>query len=231
MLRVQSELLTALQSTLDKLLTDAGLEANIQAQFESPKVAAHGDLAITSAMQLSKTLKANPRALGETMKAALEATPAFAKWAEPLEIAGPGFINIRLKPAAKQTTVTDILQSQSSYGLQTSTGERLLVEFVSANPTGPLHVGHGRQAALGDAICNLFATQGVSVYREFYYNDAGVQIETLTKSTQRTQLARRFTTASTSLTLHETTSPPAKAWTTQRPFVPLPWRICAMSKI
>jgi arginyl-tRNA synthetase len=184
MLRVQSELLTALQSTLDKLLTDAGLEANIQAQFESPKVAAHGDLAITSAMQLSKTLKANPRALGETMKAALEATPAFAKWAEPLEIAGPGFINIRLKPAAKQTTVTDILQSQSSYGLQASTGERLLVEFVSANPTGPLHVGHGRQAALGDAICNLFATQGVSVYREFYYNDAGVQIETLTKSTQ-----------------------------------------------
>jgi arginyl-tRNA synthetase len=184
MLRVQSELLSALQLTLDKLLTDAGLRANIQAQFESPKVAAHGDLAITSAMQLSKTLKANPRALGETMKAALEATPAFAKWAEPLEIAGPGFINIRLKPAAKQTTVTDILQSQASYGLQASTGERLLVEFVSANPTGPLHVGHGRQAALGDAICNLFATQGVSVYREFYYNDAGVQIETLTKSTQ-----------------------------------------------
>ncbi len=184
MLRVQSELLTALQSTLDQLLTEAGLEVNIQAQFESPKVASHGDLAITSAMQLSKTLKVNPRALGETMKAALEAMPAFAKWAEPLEIAGPGFINIRLKPAAKQTTVTDILQSQASYGLQASTGERLLVEFVSANPTGPLHVGHGRQAALGDAICNLFATQGVSVYREFYYNDAGVQIETLTKSTQ-----------------------------------------------
>ncbi len=193
MLRVQSELLSALQSTLDKLLTDAGLAANIQAQFESPKVAAHGDLAITSAMQLSKTLKVNPRALGETMKAALEATPAFAKWAEPLEIAGPGFINIRLKPAAKQTTVTDILQSGTGYGSQSidasqgtskKASERLLVEFVSANPTGPLHVGHGRQAALGDAICNLFATQGVSVYREFYYNDAGVQIETLTKSTQ-----------------------------------------------
>ena len=193
MLRVQSELLFALQSTLDKLLTDAGLEANIQAQFESPKVAAHGDLAITSAMQLSKALKQNPRALGETMKAALEATPAFAKWAEPLEIAGPGFINIRLKPAAKQTTVVDILQSGAGYGSRVfdasqdntdKASERLLVEFVSANPTGPLHVGHGRQAALGDAICNLFATQGVSVYREFYYNDAGVQIETLTKSTQ-----------------------------------------------
>jgi len=193
MLRIQSELLSALQSTLDKLLTDAGLEVNIQAQFESPKVAAHGDLAITSAMQLSKTLKQNPRVLGETMKAALEATPAFAKWAEPLEIAGPGFINIRLKPAAKQTTVTDILRSGVDYGLRDidapqapsdTSCEKLLVEFVSANPTGPLHVGHGRQAALGDAICNLFATQGVSVYREFYYNDAGVQIETLTKSTQ-----------------------------------------------
>ena len=191
MLRVQSELQSALQSTLDKLLTDAGLIANIAAQFESPKVAAHGDLAITSAMQLSKTLKAKPRALGETMKAALEATPAFAKWAEPLEIAGPGFINIRLKPAAKQTTVIDILQSGAQYGSQPNTDvasqpspNRLLVEFVSANPTGPLHVGHGRQAALGDAICNLFATQGVCVYREFYYNDAGVQIETLTKSTQ-----------------------------------------------
>jgi arginyl-tRNA synthetase len=135
-------------------------------------------------MQLSKTLKQNPRVLGEAMKSALEDTPAFAKWAEPLEIAGPGFINIRLKPAAKQTTVAEILQSQAGYGLQATTGERLLVEFVSANPTGPLHVGHGRQAALGDAICNLFATQGVAVYREFYYNDAGVQIETLTKSTQ-----------------------------------------------
>jgi arginyl-tRNA synthetase len=207
MQRVQSELLLALQSTLDKLLTDAGPPPSnsqrITAQFESPKVAAHGDLACTAAMQLSKTLKQNPRALGEAMKAALEATPAFAKWAEPLEIAGPGFINIRLKPAAKQTTITDILQNGSSYGSQganalqgtasvvsstetptTERTERLLVEFVSANPTGPLHVGHGRQAALGDAICNLFATQGVTVYREFYYNDAGVQIETLTKSTQ-----------------------------------------------
>ena len=193
MLSVQSELLSALQSALDKLLSDAGLPPSVKAQFESPKVAAHGDLAITSAMQLSKTLKQNPRALGEAMKAALDATPAFAKWAEPVEIAGPGFINIKLKPAAKQTTVIDILQSGTSYGSQSidaSQGtanivsQNLLVEFVSANPTGPLHVGHGRQAALGDAICNLFATQGVSVYREFYYNDAGVQIETLTKSTQ-----------------------------------------------
>jgi arginyl-tRNA synthetase len=205
MLRVQFELQQALQATLDQLLRAAGLPATIQAQFESPKVAAHGDLACTAAMQLSKPLKQNPRALGEAIKTALEATPAFAKWALPLEIAGPGFINIRLTPAAKQTTVTEILQAGALYGTRALTGlqtnsnaassssykapsnteaGRLLVEFVSANPTGPLHVGHGRQAALGDSICNLFATQGVSVYREFYYNDAGVQIETLAKSTQ-----------------------------------------------
>ncbi len=187
MLRVQSELQSALQSVLSKLLADAGLAPAIHAQFESPKQAEHGDLACTAAMQMSKALKQNPRALGEQIKTLLEATPAFAKWALPLEIAGPGFINIRLKPAAKQTTVTDILQRGAEYGANKTAdanAQKLLVEFVSANPTGPLHVGHGRQAALGDAICNLFATQGVTVHREFYYNDAGVQIETLTKSTQ-----------------------------------------------
>ena len=76
------------------------------------------------------------------------------------------------------------LQAGAAFGVQPSNGQRLMVEFVSANPTGPLHVGHGRQAALGDAICNLFSTQGWKVHREFYYNDAGVQIDTLTKSTQ-----------------------------------------------
>ena len=135
-------------------------------------------------MQLAKPLKANPRALGEQLKTALEATPAFQKWVDAIEIAGPGFLNIRLKPAAKQQVVRDVLSKKERYGQQTPRNERVLVEFVSANPTGPLHVGHGRQAALGDAICNLFATQGWQVHREFYYNDAGVQIETLTTSVQ-----------------------------------------------
>ncbi|MEY5029645.1 MAG: Arginine--tRNA ligase, partial [Pseudomonadota bacterium] len=98
--------------------------------------------------------------------------------------AGPGFINIRLKDAAKQAVVAEVLSAGAAFGQQVANGQRVLVEFVSANPTGPLHVGHGRQAALGDAICNLLATQGQDVYREFYYNDAGVQISTLATSTQ-----------------------------------------------
>jgi arginyl-tRNA synthetase len=96
----------------------------------------------------------------------------------------PGFLNLRLKPEAKQQVVREVLQAADAFGHQTPNGQRLLVEFVSANPTGPLHVGHGRQAALGDALCNLFETQGWLVHREFYYNDAGVQIQTLANSTQ-----------------------------------------------
>ena len=117
--------------------------------------------------------------------AALQATPAFAQWVEAVEIAGPGFLNIRLKTAAKQQVVREVLAGAAPLSAsKPARDERVLVEFVSANPTGPLHVGHGRQAALGDAICNLLATQGDQVWREFYYNDAGVQIQTLANSTQ-----------------------------------------------
>jgi arginyl-tRNA synthetase len=180
MLNAKHELLTALAAELDKLQPGAGARA----AFESPKVAAHGDLACTAAMQLAKALKQNPRQLGEALREALLATPAFQRWVEAIELAGPGFINIRLKDAAKQAIVAEVLQAGAAFGQQAATGARVLVEFVSANPTGPLHVGHGRQAALGDAICNLLATQGLEVYREFYYNDAGVQIGTLAQSTQ-----------------------------------------------
>ena len=180
MLNAKNELLAALAAELEKLQPGAGARA----AFESPKVAAHGDLACTAAMQLAKALKQNPRQLGEALREALLATPAFGRWVDAIELAGPGFINIRLKDAAKQAVVAEVLQSGEGFGRQPATGERVLVEFVSANPTGPLHVGHGRQAALGDAICNLLATQGQEVYREFYYNDAGVQISTLATSTQ-----------------------------------------------
>ncbi|MFM2111474.1 MAG: hypothetical protein RLZZ271_134, partial [Pseudomonadota bacterium] len=181
MLTVKTELLAALAAELEKLSAGAGDKA----AFESPKVAAHGDLACTAAMQLAKAAKTNPRALAEQLIAALKATPAFERWVDALEIAGPGFINIRLKPAAKQVVVQEVLSQSAGYGIQAANPDaKVLVEFVSANPTGPLHVGHGRQAALGDAICNLLATQGQNVYREFYYNDAGVQIDTLAKSTQ-----------------------------------------------
>ncbi len=180
MLSAKQHLLTALAAELEKLQTGAGARA----AFESPKVAAHGDLACTAAMQLAKALKQNPRQLSETLRSALLATPAFERWVDAIEIAGPGFINIRLKDAAKQAVVHEVLQAAECFGDQAAKTDKVLVEFVSANPTGPLHVGHGRQAALGDAICNLLATQGQQVYREFYYNDAGVQISTLANSTQ-----------------------------------------------
>ncbi|BDT69481.1 arginine--tRNA ligase [Comamonadaceae bacterium OS-1] len=180
MLSVKHELLAALAVGLEKIAPGAGAKA----AFESPKVAAHGDFACTAAMQLAKPLKLNPRQLGENLRAALLEQPAFEKWVEAIDIAGPGFINIKLKPAAKQEIVREVLAAGASFGVQPANGQHILVEFVSANPTGPLHVGHGRQAALGDAICNLYATQGWDVYREFYYNDAGVQIGTLATSTQ-----------------------------------------------
>ena len=180
MLSAKQHLLTALAAELEKLQTGAG----VRAAFESPKVAAHGDLACTAAMQLAKGLKQNTRQLSETLRSALLATPAFERWVDAIEIAGPGFINIRLKDAAKQAVVHEVLQAAECFGEQAAQSNKVLVEFVSANPTGPLHVGHGRQAALGDAICNLLTTQGQQVYREFYYNDAGVQIGTLANSTQ-----------------------------------------------
>jgi arginyl-tRNA synthetase len=180
MLLATQELLDALASGLDRLSPGAGAKA----AFESPKVAAHGDLACTAAMQLAKSLKQNPRQVAEALRADLLASDAFVRWVDAIEIAGPGFLNIRLKPAAKQAVVREVLAAGARFGQQPANGQRMMVEFVSANPTGPLHVGHGRQAALGDAICNLYASQGWQVHREFYYNDAGVQIATLATSTQ-----------------------------------------------
>ena len=180
MLKIKQDLLAGLAHALDTMSPGAGAKA----AFESPKMVAHGDYAVTAAMQLAKPLKLNPRAVAESLRTALLALPVYQQWVSDIDIAGPGFINIRLKTAAKQAVVHEVLAAGTTYGQQARNGQRVLVEFVSANPTGPLHVGHGRQAALGDAICNLFETQGWSVHREFYYNDAGVQIDTLTKSTQ-----------------------------------------------
>ena len=181
MLSIKKDLLSDLAAALETLSPGAGDKA----AFESPKVAAHGDFACTAAMQLAKPLGQNPRQTAEALRALLLAAPAFERWVEAIDIAGPGFINLRLTPAAKQQTIREVLLAGSGYGSQPpESGRKMIVEFVSANPTGPLHVGHGRQAALGDAICNLHATQGAAVWREFYYNDAGVQIHTLATSTQ-----------------------------------------------
>jgi arginyl-tRNA synthetase len=179
MLKIKEHLFNALVACLEQLGNGLGAKA----AFESPKMASHGDLAVTAALSLSKTLKTNPRELALRLKEALLQAPPFQEWVQSIDIAGPGFLNLTLKPSAKQAIVSEVLTASSRFGEKPKRASRVLVEFVSANPTGPLHVGHARQAALGDALCNLFETQGLNVHREFYYNDAGVQIETLAKST------------------------------------------------
>ena len=167
-------------------------EAQANVTLERPKVAAHGDMATNIAMQLAKPAKRNPRELAQNIVDALMAQPETASLIESAEIAGPGFINFRLTAAARQA-VLHVLQEQGArYGNQLPNHEKILVEFVSANPTGPLHVGHARQAALGDSLCRLFAAQGYDVTREFYYNDAGNQIDNLAISVQAR--ARGFAT-------------------------------------
>ena len=180
MIQAKQELLQALSRALAQLAPDAPPAA----AFESPKQAAHGDLAITAAMPLSRRLKKNPREIAQALVDALQAEPAVQRWVAALEIAGPGFVNLRLTSEARQRVVAEVLAAGPAFGQRAASGQRVMVEFVSANPTGPLHVGHARQAALGDALCNLLASQGHAVHREFYYNDAGVQIATLAQSTQ-----------------------------------------------
>ena len=150
--------------------------AGVAVTLERPKQRQHGDYASNAALQLAKAARRNPRELAQAVIAALPPSP----WVERTEIAGAGFINIFVSPAARQAVVARIAAERERFGRGGARqGERVMVEFVSANPTGPLHVGHGRQAALGDAIANLLQWQGAEVTREFYYNDAGAQIQNL----------------------------------------------------
>ena len=159
--------------------------AGVAVQLERPKVAAHGDVACNVAMQVAKTLKKNPREVAQAIADALKVNPAASGLIEAVEIAGPGFINLRIAPAAKQSVVHAVLRERDCFGTSTAGGgHKVMVEFVSANPTGPLHLGHARQGALGDALAALLAAQGCDVTREFYYNDAGVQIHNLALSVQ-----------------------------------------------
>jgi arginyl-tRNA synthetase len=160
--------------------------AQVDIVLERPREAAHGDIACNVALQLGKRLRRNPRELATSLVTALRALPAFAAGdVSGVEVAGPGFINLRLAPRAKLAIVARALAEGERFGhAQASPAEKVQVEFVSANPTGPLHVGHGRQAALGDAIAALLESQGYAVTREFYYNDAGAQIEKLALSVQ-----------------------------------------------
>ncbi|HQR51289.1 MAG TPA: arginine--tRNA ligase [Methylophilaceae bacterium] len=154
--------------------------ADLSVVLERPKSAEHGDFATNLAMTLARTLKQNPRAIAQSLITALPASPYVAR----TEIAGAGFINFFLNPAAKAGVVREILGHAAWGRNNTGQGRKLQVEFVSANPTGPLHVGHGRGAAVGDCLCRLLEATGWQVTREFYYNDAGAQIDNLTRSVQ-----------------------------------------------
>lgn len=161
----------------------AGTELAPIVALERPRDPSHGDVACNIAMQIAKPLKKNPRELAQAIVDALLAqqNPLIAS----AELAGPGFINVRVTAAAKQAVVKTILEQQAQFGRgDAGLGKKVVVEFVSANPTGPLHVGHGRQGALGDALSALLEAQGYAVTREFYYNDAGVQIGNLALSVQ-----------------------------------------------
>ncbi len=170
-----------LRRALAVILADSAVTAPATIALGPTRDPKHGDLATNLALTLAKPLGKPPRQVAESIVAALPASPLVRK----TEIAGPGFINFFLTPAAFQSVVAEVLAAGTDYGLDRSGGKgRLMVEFVSANPTGPLHVGHGRGGAVGDSLCRLLAARGWEVTREFYYNDAGVQISNLALSVQ-----------------------------------------------
>ena len=176
-----SHIRTQITDSFILALKSVAPESTATPVLERPKQAAHGDAACNIAMQLAKPLGKNPRELAQNIIDAMPANSLIAA----LEIAGPGFINIRLTDAAKQSVVQAVIEQGEAFGLSDAhQGERVMLEFVSANPTGPLHVGHARQAALGDILGSVLSSQGYDVHREFYYNDAGQQIANLAISVQ-----------------------------------------------
>jgi arginyl-tRNA synthetase len=170
-----------LEKAASRIAPGAGVEIHI----ERPKNPQHGDLSSNVAMQLSKKLRRNPRELAQEFIKEVSSEVLGSGFAVAFTVAGAGFLNVRLNPAAKLRSVRQALEQGGDYGRSKGTSsEKIQIEFVSANPTGPLHVGHGRQGALGDAIAALLESQGHKVSREFYYNDAGAQIEKLALSVQ-----------------------------------------------
>jgi arginyl-tRNA synthetase len=181
---------TLLRRALEALpeASAGALERSVAIEVERTKDEKHGDFATNLAMRLAKTAHQNPRKLAEALVAALPEDPAVAK----VEIAGAGFINFFLKDDAYHAEIGRVLARDTAYGRSNlGAGRSLVVEFVSANPTGPLHVGHGRHAAYGATLANLLEAVGYRVCREYYVNDAGRQMEILAASTWLRYLERR----------------------------------------
>jgi len=176
-----SEQNEALAALLQRAFDAVGI--TLPVFLERPKDPSHGDFACNAAMQSAKALKRPPRAIAQAIVEAIEADPRKGEVIQSVEIAGPGFINFRLARGTLSGLVSQILAQGSAFGtLEAGSKGKILLEYVSANPTGPLHLGHARQGALGDVLAAIYAARGYDVTREFYYNDAGVQIDTLTES-------------------------------------------------
>jgi arginyl-tRNA synthetase len=171
-----------LDGVLDDLVASGALPAELDRKnvtVEPPRDPSHGDLATNAAMVLAKGAGTNPRALAEAIKPRLEALPPVTS----VEIAGPGFINLRLAPDAWRDELKTILREGDDYGLsKIGNDERVNVEYVSANPTGPLHMGHCRGAVVGDSLARILEAAGFRVTKEYYVNDAGAQVDTLARS-------------------------------------------------
>jgi arginyl-tRNA synthetase len=171
-----------LHGVLDDLVAEGALPAELERKnvtVEPPRDPAHGDLATNAAMVLAKPAGMNPRALADVIKPKLEALPPVTS----VEIAGPGFINLWLNPDAWRDELRTILNEGDVYGASTiGNDERVNVEYVSANPTGPLHLGHCRGAVVGDSLARILEAAGFRVTKEYYVNDAGAQVDTLARS-------------------------------------------------
>ncbi|HYX46800.1 MAG TPA: arginine--tRNA ligase, partial [Sphingomicrobium sp.] len=171
-----------LDGVLDDLVAEAVLPADLDRKnvtVEPPRDAAHGDLATNAAMVLAKPAGTNPRSLAELIKPKLEALPPVTS----VEIAGPGFINLRLTPDAWRDELRTIVREGEEYGVcAIGDNERVNVEYVSANPTGPLHMGHCRGAVVGDSLARILEAAGFRVTKEYYVNDAGAQVDALARS-------------------------------------------------
>ena len=169
---------------ISRALDSIGI-TNVPVRIEKPKDLSHGDLACTVAMQCARALKRNPREIAASLVEAMKKDSEFTRLLSDVQIAGPGFINFRLNAGSKFAVIADILTKKDAYGSSdVCRGKRVLLEYVSANPTGPLHLGHARQGALGDVLSRIMATQGYGGALYCYYNDAGVQIDNLTLSVQ-----------------------------------------------
>ncbi|MDE2586416.1 MAG: arginine--tRNA ligase, partial [Betaproteobacteria bacterium] len=165
-LDIKAHLTELIQAALKSV---APTEAGMAIVLERPKQESHGDFAAALAMQLARSLKKNPREIAQQLVNELPASP----WVEKVDIAGAGFINFTVKASAKTAVVQAVLAQGGNYGKAASNGRKVQVEYVSANPTGPLHVGHGRGAAYGASLSSLLAYAGWDVTQEYYVNDAG----------------------------------------------------------